>query len=93
MIYRDEDPTFFSVNPDPAHFKLEFVDSGFYFVQDENSFINSLLQVGSESGSNEKITGSGSGGPKINRSDRILNPAINLNYRMFVSYDVDLQQL
>ena len=67
MLYRDEDPTFFSVDPDPAHFKLEFVDSGLYFVQDENNFINSLLQVGS--GSNEKSTGSG--GPKINGSDRI----------------------
>ena len=37
---------------------LEFVNSGLYFVQDENNFINSLLQVGS-------------GGPKINGSDRI----------------------
>ena len=36
---------------------LEFVNSGLYFVQDENNFINSLLQVGS-----------GSGGPKINWS-------------------------
>ena len=26
---------------------LEFVDSGLYFVQDKNNFINSLLQVGS----------------------------------------------
>ena len=26
---------------------LEFVDSGLYFVQDENNFINPLLQVGS----------------------------------------------
>ena len=43
---------------------LEFVDSGLYFVQDENSFINPLLQVGS--GSVEKNTGSG--GPKINGS-------------------------
>jgi len=41
---------------------LEFVDSGLYFVQDENNFINPLLQVGS---------GSGSSGPKINGSDRI----------------------
>ena len=47
---------------------LEFVDSGLYFVQDENNFMNPLLQVGfgSVSGSNEKSTGSGSGGPKIN---------------------------
>jgi len=37
------------------HFKLEFVNSGLYFVQDENSFINPLLQV--RSGSNEKSTG------------------------------------
>ena len=34
---------------------LEFVDSGLYFVQDENDFIN--LQVGSD----EKSTASGSG--------------------------------
>ena len=46
---------------------LDFVDSGLYFVQDENNFINPLLQVGS--GYNEKSTGSG--GPQINRSDRI----------------------
>ena len=48
---------------------LEFVDSGLYFVQDENNFINPLLQVGSRSV--EKITGSGFGGPKITGSDRI----------------------
>ena len=48
---------------------LEFVDYDLYFVQDENNFINPLLQVGS--GSVEKSTGSGSGGPKINGSDRI----------------------
>ena len=41
---------------------LEFVNSGLYFVQDENNFINPLLQVGS----GEKSTGSRSGGPKIN---------------------------
>ena len=41
---------------------LEFVDSDLYFVQDKNNFINPLLQVGS---------GSGSGGLKINGSDRI----------------------
>ena len=46
------------------HFKLEFVDSGLYFFQAENNFINSLLQVGSGSGYNEKSNGSG--GPKIN---------------------------
>ena len=46
---------------------LEFVDSDLYFVQDKNNFINPLLQVGS--GSVEKSTGSG--GPKINGSDRI----------------------
>ena len=39
---------------------LEFVDSGLYFVQDKNNFINPLLQVGS-----------GSGDPKINGHDRI----------------------
>ena len=37
---------------------LEFVDSGLHFVQDENNFINPLLQVGS-------------GGPKITGFDRI----------------------
>ena len=47
---------------------LEFVDSSLYFVQDENNFINPLLQVGSGSGSNKKSTGSGSGGPKMNGS-------------------------
>ena len=50
---------------------LEFVDSGLYFVQDENSFINPLLQVRSGSGSAEKSTGSRSGGSKINGFDRI----------------------
>ena len=57
---------------------LEFVDSDLYFVQDKNDFINPLLQVGS--GSVEKSTGSGSGGPKINGSDRIriLIPGWNL---------------
>ena len=44
---------------------LELVDSGLYFVQDENNLITPLLQVGS----NEKSTESG--GPKINGSDRI----------------------
>ena len=48
-----------------------YVDSGLYFVEDKNNFINPLLQVGS--GSVEKSTGSGSesGGPKITGSDRI----------------------
>ena len=46
---------------------LEFVDSGLYFVQDENNFINPLLQV--VSGTVKKSTGSC--GPKINGSDRI----------------------
>ena len=41
----------------------EFVNSGLYFFQDENNFINPLLQVGSGC---EKSDGSGSGGPKIN---------------------------
>ena len=48
---------------------LEFVDSGLYFVQDENRFINPLLQVRTGSGSDKKSTGSGE--PKINGSDRI----------------------
>ena len=34
---------------------LEFVDSDLYFVQDKNNFINPLLQVGSGSGSVEKL--------------------------------------
>ena len=34
------------------HFKLEFVDSDFYFVQDKNNFINPFLQVGSGSVAN-----------------------------------------
>ena len=41
---------------------LEFVNSGLYFVQDENNFINPLSKIGS--GSYEKSNGSGSGGPK-----------------------------
>ena len=45
---------------------LEFVDSDLYFIQDKNNFINPLLQVGSGSGSVEKITGSG--GPEITGS-------------------------
>jgi len=57
---------------------LELVDSGLYFVQDENNFVNPLLQVGSGSGfgsrSDEKSTGSGSGGLKTNGSDRIRIP-------------------
>ena len=59
---------------------LEFVDSGLYFVQDENNFINPFLHVGS--GSAEKSTGSGSGEPKINGSDRIriLIPAYITGY-------------
>ena len=48
------------------HFMLEFVNSDLYFVQDKNNFKNPLLQVGS--GSVEKSTGYGSGGPKINGS-------------------------
>ena len=52
VLGRDEDPTFFSKDPDPGQLR------------------NPLLQVGS--GSDEKNTESGSGGPKINGSDRIL---------------------
>ena len=44
------------------NFKLEFVDSGLYFVQDGNNFIYPVLKVGS--GSDEKSLGSGR--PKIN---------------------------
>ena len=43
---------------------LEIVNSGLYFVQDENNFM-----IGSGSVSGEKSTGSG--GPEINGSDRI----------------------
>ena len=53
-----------TINADPQknhQFKLEFVDSGLYF--DENNFINPMLQVGSGFGSNEKSNGSG--WPKI----------------------------
>ena len=68
------------------HFKLEFVDSGLYFVQDENNFINPLLQVGS--GSNEKSNISGSDGPKINGSDciRILIPDFNIIKRKIIIF-------
>ena len=52
-------------------FKLKFVDSGLYFDEDENDYINPLLQVGS--GSNEKSDGSGV--QKINGSDRIFVPS------------------
>ena len=46
---------------------LEFLNSGLYFVQDENNFMIPLLQVGSD----KKITGSGCSGQNINGSDRI----------------------
>ena len=46
------------------------MNSGSFFVQDENNFMYPLLQVGS--GSDEKSNGSGR--PKINESDRILTP-------------------
>ena len=59
------------------HFKLEFVDSALYFVKDENNCMNPLLQVGS--GSGEKSTGSG--GPKINGSDRVLIRIIIPEYK------------
>ena len=39
------------------HFRLELIDSGLRFVQDENNFIYPLLQVGY--GVNEKSNGSG----------------------------------
>ena len=48
-------------------FMLEFVDSGLYFVKDENNLINPLLQVGSESGSD---------GPKINGPDPDPHPLL-----------------
>ena len=57
---------------------LEFVDSDLYFVQDKNNFINPLLQVGS---------GSGSGWPKLTRSDRIriLIPAETLTFFLYIT--------
>ena len=55
---------------------LEFVDSDLYFVQEKNNFINPLLQVGSGSGSVEKNTGSGSGGPKITGSGSLSRLAV-----------------
>jgi len=61
----------------------------YILFQDENNFINPLLQVGS----NEKSDGSGSGGPKINGSDRIQIPdphpcilSIIIIYRSVFSY-------
>ena len=59
---------------------LEFVDSGLYFVRDENNFIYPSLQV--ESG--EKRNGSGS--PKINGSDRIriLIPVLDDKLNIFI---------
>ena len=59
------------------HFKLELNNSGLNFVQDENNFIYSFLQVGS--GSDEKSNGSGV--PKINGSDGILIPAVMFRLR------------
>ena len=79
---RGEDPKLLSSDPNPLSWgkidfinhncKLEFVDSGLYFVNnDENNFKYPLLQVGSGSktGSDEKSLESG--WPKINGSDRI----------------------
>ena len=68
---------------------LEFVDSGLYFVQDENNLINPLLQVGS--GSKEKSIGSGGRDPhpwlspsdthlrKLDGSGSIPNKGWNIN--------------
>ena len=66
---------------------LEFVNSGLYFVQDENNVINPLLQVGS--GSGDKSTGSG--GPKINGSIRIPGSS-SLVLSIFVFYVEDGSQ-
>ena len=46
---------------------LEFVDSGIYLVQDEKKCYTSVVRDRIRG----KSTGSGSGGPKINGSDRI----------------------
>ena len=62
------------------HFKLEFVHSGLYFVQDENNFIYPLLQVGFGSGSNEKIpdpAGKKSTDPTGSLSLYVLNLILN----------------
>ena len=48
---------------------LAFVDSGLYFVQNENNFINPLLQ---DPDTMKKLKSTGSGGPEINISDWIL---------------------
>jgi len=80
LSFRKVGITYYTIN---HHFMLEFVESGLYFVQDENNFINSLLQVGSgsRSGSRSVEKSTGSGGPKINGSDRIriLIPGQNAN--------------
>ena len=49
---------------------LECVDSGSYFVQDENNFVNPLLQV--ESGSDGKSSGPGSSSLLVNHCSRSL---------------------
>ena len=54
---------------------IKFVYSGLYFVQDENNFINPLLQVGA---------GSGPGGPKINGSDLIRIGTSSLSIRILI---------
>ena len=49
---------------------LEFVDSGLCFVQDENKFINPLLQIGPD--------------PDPKKKYRILIPSLNkLNHDLF----------
>ena len=56
-------------------FKLEFVDSGLYFFKDENNFIDSLLQVGSGSGSDERVSDPEGQNQRIRVRIRILIPA------------------
>ena len=63
---------------------LEFVDSDLYFVQDKKNFKNPLLHVGS--GSVEKSTGSGSGGPKITGSGSSSLPSIQ--HQILISFKV-----
>ena len=65
------------------HFMLEFVDYDLYFVQDENNFINPLLQVGMGMGmatqlrSVEKSTGSGSS--SLEKQLTIFSPGIRIH--------------
>ena len=59
---------------------LRFVDSGLYFVQDKNTFINPLLQLGSASGADEKVpdpAGQKSTDPTGSRSSFLVEIPLN----------------